>query len=147
MRGLVRKAAVLATAAVITLTACGGGDGGGTDTKEGWQDEHGELFEAYSRDLSAAGNTINQGERTLTISTCQQVIDDAKEIKAKALPVPDSAVDGPLRTALDMGIKAGEECLTGARNTDARSVEAAQRDFAEARKAMDEAEAAYKAWS
>ena len=69
MRTLVGKAAVLATAAVIGLAACGGGDGGSSDTKEGWQDEHGELFEAYSRDLSAAGNTINQGERTLTINT------------------------------------------------------------------------------
>ncbi|MGH9224642.1 MAG: hypothetical protein ACRD2W_12890 [Acidimicrobiales bacterium] len=147
MRGLSRRAAAVAAAALITLAACGGGDGGGSaDSKEEWEDEHGALVEAYSRDLSAALNTINQGERQNTINTCTQVKDDAIEVRENALPVPNSAVDAPLRSAVDFGIKAADSCLTGARNTDARAVEAAQRDFAEARQAMDEAETALKAW-
>jgi hypothetical protein len=151
MRGLSRRAAAvaaLAAAALITLAACGGGDGGGgADSKEEWQDEHGALVDAYSRDLSAAVNTINQGERQSTINTCTQVRDDAMEVRENAFPVPNSAVDGPLRSAVDFGIKAADSCLTGARNTNADAVEDAQRDFAEARKAMDEAEAAIKAWA
>lgn len=149
MSGRAGSAAVLAmAAALLVLAACGGGDGGGgADTKEGWQDKNGDLVDAYSRDLSVALNTINQGERTATISTCNQIIDDAKEVRSQALPVPEAAVNTPLTKAVDTGIKAAESCLTGARNTSARDVESAQRDFAEARKAMDEAEAAIKAWS
>ena len=118
--------------------------GGGASSKEEWEDQNGSLVEAYSRDLSAAVNTINQGERQNTINTCTQVKDDANEVKSTALPVPNNAVDGPLRTAVESGIKAADACLNGARNTDARAVEAAQRDFAEARKSMDAAEAAIR---
>jgi len=150
MNGRLRRAAAGAAAAasLCLMAACGDGEGGGGgDTKAGWQEDHGDLFDAYSRDLSAVVNTINQGERTATLATCQQVIDDGKELKDTALPVPNPAVDGPLRTAIEKGASGGNSCLAGARNTDARAVEAAQRDFADARKAMDEAEAAYKAWT
>ena len=148
MRAMVGKAAVTAVAAALmVLAACGDDGGGSAGSKAEWEEEHGELVAAYSRDLSVALNTINQGERTATLNTCQQVKDDANEVKSTALPVPNSAVDGPLRSAVDLGIKAADACIQGGRNTDARAVEAAQRDFGAARQAMDDAEAALKAWS
>jgi hypothetical protein len=54
-------------------------------------------------------------------------------------------VDSALRKAIDTGIQAATDCLKGGRNTDARAVELAQREFADARKAMDEAEAGIQA--
>ncbi len=141
--------AVILVGAVL-LGACGGGDGGGGDSKEAWQEQNGDLVDAYSRDLSDALNTINQGARAATTGSCTQVKDDGTELRKEALPVPNPAVDGPLRKAIDLGLSAADHCLKGAGGSaehGAREVEAGQREFADARKAMDEAEAALKAWS
>ncbi|MEW6152551.1 MAG: hypothetical protein AB1673_00980 [Actinomycetota bacterium] len=139
---------VAAVAAAVMLVGCGDGGGEGAATnKAEWEAQHGELVAAYSRDLTAVLNTINQGERTTTMATCNQVIDDANEVKEKALPVPNAAVDTALRKAVDIGLSAADNCLKGARNTEAHAVEVAQREFAEAREAMDEAEAAIEAWT
>lgn len=140
------RGAVLVLVLVALSAAACGGDGGGGESKDDWYGEHRELISAFSRSLGDGLNTINQGERTRTLSTCTQVIDDAKEVQEKALPVPNPAVDGPLRKAVDEAIKAGENCLKGGRQTDARAVEAAQVQFTDARKAMDEAEAAINVW-
>ncbi len=145
MRLRVSMAAALA--AVALLAGCGGeSESAGATTKEEWEEEHGELVAAYSRDLTAALNIINQGERTATMATCNQVTDDAKEVQQTALPVPDPAADGALRKAVDVGLKAAESCLAGARATQAHAIETSQKQFAEARAAMDEAEAAISAW-
>lgn len=137
--------AALAAMAAVTLAACGG-DGGSEDTKEGWQDEHGSLVAAFSRDLTDALNVINQGERTTTLNTCTQVQDDAREVRDSALPVPNAAVDTALRRSVEAGLRAAENCLRGGRETNADAVEEAQRQFAEARQAMDEAESAINVW-
>lgn len=137
--------ALVVTAAVV-LAACGG-DGGDEDSKAGWQKENGDLVDAYSRDLSAAQNDINQGEKARTTGSCNQVADDARELREKALPVPNAAVDAPLRKAVDIGITAAEHCLQGSRSAQgADDIEAAQREFADARTSMDEAEAAINVW-
>ncbi len=142
-------AAVILVAAGL-FAGCGGGDGGGGNSKEAWQDENGDLVSAYSRDLTDALNTINQGQRAATTGSCNQVKDDGTELRKQALPVPNPAVDGPLRKAIDLGLSAADHCLQGAAGSaehGAREVEAGQRDFADARKAMDEAEGAIKVWS
>ena len=149
MRGGVGRAvaAALVTAALAALAACGGGDGGGkVETKADWEEKNGSLVSAYSRDLSDAINNINQGAPG-TVGSCTQVQDDGKDVQETAFPVPNPEVDSALKRAVDSGLKAASDCLRGARSTDARAIEQAQRDFAEARKAMDEAEVAIKAWS
>ena len=143
-------AAALAVTAAVLLPACGGGDSGGGTSKAAWQKKNGALVSAYSRDLSDAVNTINQGQRSATTGSCQQVTDDANDLKKQAIPVPNSAVDTPLRKAIDLGLSAAGHCLKGAGSSGsegAREVEAGQKDFADARKSMDAAEAAITAWS
>ena len=136
-----------ALAAVVTLavaaTACGG-DGGGSSSPAGWKKDHGSLIAAFSRDLTDAINNINQGARETTVGSCTQVSETAKEVKKNALPAP-GAVDAPLKSAVDLTVTGGDNCLKGARTTDAKSVEEAQRNFAAARKSLDEAETAVKA--
>ena len=122
---------------------CGGG-GGGDSSPAGWKKEHGSLVNAFDRDLSDAVNNINQGQREVTIASCTQVSETAKEIKKDALPAP-GAVDAPLKAAVDESITGGDNCLKGARNTDAKAVEAAQKNFADARKSLDEAQSGIKA--
>lgn len=147
MRGGVRRAAVAVALAAVVLAACGGGDDGGEATsKADWEEKNGSLVSAYSRDLSDAINNINQGAPG-TVGSCTQVQDDGKEVQEQAFPVPNQAVDAALKRAVDSGLKAAADCLRGARTTNAGAIEQAQRDFAVARTAMDEAEAAIKAWS
>lgn len=146
----VRGAAVLAAGIGIAvgLTACGGGGGKAKD-KAGWQKDNSALVASYSRDLDDAINNINQGARDKTTGSCTQVSEDGKELRKDALPVPNAAADAALRKAVDTGIQAATDCLAGAReqNQGARTVETAQREFTDARKAMDDAEAAIKAWT
>lgn len=142
-RGRWAVAAVVAVA--VSLGACGGGEEGAA-SKEEWLKEHEALVNAYSRDLVDALNVINQGERQATVASCTQVVDDAREVREEALPVPNAEVDTHLTKAVEVGIEAGQACLRGARETNADAVEEGQRLFAEARKAMDEAEAALDDW-
>lgn len=137
---------VLVAVVVVGLAGCGGDGGGGTASKEEWLEEHEALVSAYSRDLSDALNVINQGERTATMASCNQVIDDAREVREEAMPVPNAEVNTHLTKAVEVGIEAGQACLKGARETSADDIEEAQRLFADARKAMDDAEAAIDDW-
>ncbi|MFP5317250.1 MAG: hypothetical protein ACLGI2_03030 [Acidimicrobiia bacterium] len=142
-RGRWTVAAVVACG--LVLGACGGGEEGAA-SKEEWLEEHEALVNAYSRDLVDAVNVINQGERQATVASCTQVNDDAREVREEALPVPNAAVNTHLTKAVEVGIEAAQACLRGARETNADAVEEGQRLFAEARKAMDEAEAAIDDW-
>lgn len=136
----------MATVAAALLVGCGDDGGGGTASKEEWLEEHETLVNAYSRDLSDAVNVINQGERNATMASCTQVVDDAREVRSEALPVPNAEVNTHLTKAVEVGIEAGQACLKGARETSADDIEEGQRLFAEARKAMDDAEAAIDDW-
>ncbi len=145
MRRSAQAGAALAAVVILGMAAAGcGGGGGGSSSPADWKKEHGSLVSAFSRDLSDAINNINQGQREVTLASCTQVSETAKEIKKDALPAP-GAVDAPLKSAVDLSITGGDNCLKGARNTDARSVEEAQRNFAAARKSLDEAETGLKA--
>jgi hypothetical protein len=132
----------------VGLGACGGDDdGGGAANKAEWEQEHGDLVAAFSRDLDATNNTINQGERTATINACTQLRDDAQEMKDEVFPVPNQAVDGPLRRSVDLAIQAADNCIQGGRSAEgARQVEAAMREINDARAAFDEAQTAIDAW-
>ncbi len=137
-------AAVLAAA----MVACGGG-GGGENSKAAWQRKHGDLVTAFEKDLDAAGNTINRGEKQATISACTQLSDDAKEMKDEDFPVPNPAVDGPLRQTVDIALTAADNCIQGGRTTEehgARRVEAAMKELTEARQKFLQAKAAIEAW-
>lgn len=142
-----RRGRVAALVLVVGVLVAGcGGNGGGATTKEGWLEENEALVSAYSRDLVAALNTINMGERTATMASCNQVSDTAREVRQEALPAPNAEVNTHLTKAVDLGIQAAESCLAGARETQAHAIEEAQRLFADARKAMDDAEAAIDDW-
>lgn len=125
----------------MTMSAACGGGGNGSSSPAGWKKKHASLIAAYDRDLADAVNNINQGARDNTVASCNQVKETAQEVK-KALPAPDAAVTTALAKATDSSIAAADDCLKGARATDARAVEAAQREFADARKAFDEADGA-----
>jgi hypothetical protein len=144
--GAARMTMVLAIA--IGLAACGGDDdGGGAATKAEWEEEHGDLVAAFSRDLDATNNTINQGEKTATLNACTQLRDDAQEMRSEVFPVPNDAVNGPLRRSVDLAIEAADNCLQGGRSADgARQVESAMAQLNDARSAFNEARAAIDAW-
>lgn len=147
MRSRAGAAAAGAAAMMVLVAAgCGGDDGGGATSKAEWQKQHGALVQAYSRTLDDAINNINQGNEN-TQGSCTQAGEDARDIKSEALPVPNATVNAALTRSADAAIKASADCIRGARQTDARAVEAAQASFKEARTAMDEAEAAIEAWS
>ncbi|MGH9278217.1 MAG: hypothetical protein ACRD12_08925 [Acidimicrobiales bacterium] len=148
MVGTVRyAAAVVGLGLAVLLGACGGGGGSSGGGKAGWEEDNGELVAAYSRDLDDAINNINQGARANTVGSCTQVDDDAKELDTQAFPVPDGTVDAALRRAVDAGKLAAASCIAGARGGGASDIEKSQAEFAEARKALDEAQAAIAAWS
>jgi hypothetical protein len=143
-------AMTLAVTAAALLSGCGGGDSNSTTTKAGWQKKNADLVAAYTRDLTDAVNTLNQGQRAATTGSCTQVADDAKALQRQALPVSNKAVDAPLRKAIDTGISASDRCLKGATETGsqgASDVEEAQREFAAANQSMQDADAAIKAWT
>jgi hypothetical protein len=140
---------MVAALIVAALAGCGGDDGGGTQSKSAWQREHGDLFAAFEKDLDAAGDTINRGERQATISACTQLGDDAKEMREEVFPVPNPAVDGPLRASVDLAVRAADNCVQGGRTSaehGARQVEAAMRELTDARQRLLEAKAAMDAW-
>lgn len=140
----------LALVAAAALAGCGGGGGGKPTSKADWQKKNGSLVTAYGRDLTDAVNTLNQGQRAATTGSCTQVAEDAKQLRSKALPVPNASVDAPLRNAIDTGIAASDRCLKGATETGsqgANDVEEAQREFAAASKSMADADAAITAWT
>jgi hypothetical protein len=134
-----------ALAAVVTLGAACGGEGSKSSSPADWKKKQASLVAAFDRDLADAVNNINQGARDNTVASCNQVKETAQEVKTTALPAPVAAVDTALTKSVASAIQAADDCLKGARNTDARAVEAAQREFADARKSFDEADTAIAA--
>ena len=147
---IVRKAIVVACGIglAVTMAACGD-DGASGQTKDAWQKEHADLVAAYEKDLDAAGDTINRGEKQATLSACTQLSDDAKEMKDEVFPVPNPAVDGPLRQSVDIAITAANNCIQGGRSSaehGARQVESAMKELTDARQKYLESKAALEAW-
>lgn len=147
---IVRKAAVIACGIGLAATLVGcGGDDEGVKTKAGWQKENGDLFAAFEKDLDAAGDTINRGEKQATISACTQLSDDAKEMRSDVFPVPNAAVDTALRQSVNLAVTGADNCIRGGRDTSdagARQVEAAMKELTDARQKFLEAKVAMEAW-
>jgi hypothetical protein len=147
---IVRKAVVVACGVGLAASLAGcGGDGDSAQSKDAWQEEHAALIAAFEKDLDAAGDTINRGEKQATISACTQLSDDAKEMKDEVFPVPNPAVDGPLRQSVDIALTGADNCIQGGRTTEehgARRVEAAMKEITDARQKFLEAKVAIEAW-
>jgi hypothetical protein len=81
------------------------------------------------------------------LSECTQLQEDLVEAK-KAVPVPDSTVDGALKAAFDATTTAVNTCVEGARiASDADKIEEAQAQMKTAREKYDAAQDAIAAWS
>lgn len=132
---------------VIALTAaCGGGGSGSTTTKAGWTKKHGPIVSTTSIDLDVANQALDAGQRPDVLAACNQLNDDVPQAR-KALPVPDPAADGALRTALDTIAGGVADCLEAARvGNQATLTEKAQAEIKDARVKMDDANKAIQNW-
>jgi|GEM_PF-6620547 hypothetical protein len=131
----------------LVLGGCGSGsDEGGAANKADWEEKHASAVTAVSQDIDRTNQALNVGERAVLLSECTQLSEDLADAK-KAVPAPDPAVDGALRSAFDAADAAAKQCIEGARIAgEAHLVEEAQRKMKTAREKMDAAESALKAW-
>ncbi|MFN2606968.1 MAG: hypothetical protein ABR511_03580 [Acidimicrobiales bacterium] len=141
-----RKAAAMMTAAaaMVALAGCGGGSGG--TPKERWTSKNGSNVSTFSDDLDAAQSALTNGDRPTILRACNQLTADIKSFRPKALPVPNGAVDGPLRVAFDKSGSGADDCLAGSRVSDAAALERAIPTLREARASLTTAQDALTAW-
>lgn len=136
---------------VVVLTgafagACGSSGGGATGAA-GWKKSHGAAVAAVSTDLDLARQALDQGQRPVVLSTCNQLQEDLGPAR-KALPAPDPKVDGAVRTALDSIAAGVADCLDAARVANqAALTEKAMAELKDARSKMDDASTAVAAWT
>jgi hypothetical protein len=146
-----RAGVVAAMVVSVALLAGGCGGGGGGDgevaSRAEFDERHGEALAAFGRDLDATSNTLNQGDRTAILPSCNQLGESARELREDVLPVADAEVQRTLTAAFDAAAQAAATCRTGAQTGEARTVEQAMAEMGEAREALDRAEAALAAWS
>ena len=128
--------------------ACGGGDdGGGAANKAEWDEKYSAIVKSVSDDIDRSVQALNAGQRPVVLSECTQLQEDLVEAK-KAVPVPDSTVDGALRAAFDATTTAVNTCVEGARiASDADKIEEAQAQMKTAREKYDAAQSAIEAWN
>lgn len=130
----------------LVLGACGSESEGGAASKADWEAKHASAVTAVSQDIDRTNQALNVGERSVLLSECTQLSEDLVDAR-KAVPTPDPAVDGALRSAFDATDAAAKECIQGARIAgEAHLIEEAQRKMKTAREKMDAAESALKAW-
>ena len=140
-----------ATALVVMALVAGACRSGSAGTKvaanrSGWVKDHGADVMAVSRDLDAARQAVDKGDRPVILSTCNQLQDDLAAAR-KGLPAPDPSVDSALRAGLDAVAAGVPDCLQGARLASQASVtEKAQAKFNDARPKMDAVDKAIADW-
>ncbi len=134
--------------AALFAGACGGGgDEGGAANKGDWDKKYSAIVKSVSDDIDRSVQALNAGQRPVVLSECTQLQEDLVEAK-KAVPVPDSTVDGALRAAFDATTTAVNTCVEGARiASDADKIEEAQAQMKTAREKYDAAQDAIDAWS
>ena len=139
---------VAAMGVALLTGACGGGDdGGGAANKAEWDKKYSAIVKSVSDDIDRSVQALNAGQRPVVLSECTQLQEDLVEAK-KAVPVPDSTVDGALRAAFDATTTAVNTCVEGARiASDADKIEEAQAQMKTAREKYDAAQNAIAAWS
>ena len=135
-------------ALALAAGACGGSDDeGGAANKAEWDEKYSLIVKSVSDDIDRSVQALNAGQRPVVLSECTQLKDDLVEAK-KAVPVPDSTVDGALRAAFDATTTAVDTCVEGARlASDADIIEEAQAQMKTAREKYDAAQDAIAAWS
>ena len=137
-------------AAALFAGACGGsedGGGGGATSKADWDKKYGAIVNSVSDDIDRSVQALNAGQRPVVLSECTQLQEDLADAK-KAVPAPDSTVDGALRAAFDATTKAVNTCVEGARiASDADKIEEAQAQMKTARERYDAAQKAIDSWS
>ena len=135
-------------AAALFAGACGGGgDEGGAANKGDWDKRYSAIVKSVSDDIDRSVQALNAGQRPVVLSECTQLQEDLVEAK-KAVPVPDSTVDGALRAAFDATTTAVNTCVEGARiASDADKIEEAQAQMKTAREKYDAAQKAIDSWS
>ena len=135
-------------AAALFAGACGGSDDeGGAANKADWDKKYSAIVKSVSDDIDRSVQALNAGQRPVVLSECTQLQEDLAEAK-KAVPVPDSTVDGALRAAFDATTTAVNTCVEGARiASDADKIEEAQAQMKTACEKYDAAQDAIAAWS
>src|SRR5688572_33025130 len=135
-------------AAALFAGACGGSDDeGGAANKAEWDKKYAAIVKSVSDDIDRSVQALNAGQRPVVLSECTQLQEDLVEA-TKAVPVPDSTVDGALRAAFDATSTAVNTCVEGARiASDADKIEEAQAQMKTAREKYDAAQDAIDAWS
>ena len=134
--------------AALFAGACGGGDDeGGAANKGDWDKKYSAIVMSVSDDIDRSVQALNAGQRPVLLSECTQLQEDLVEAK-KAVPVPDTTVDGALRAAFDATTTAVNTCVEGARlASDADKIEEAQAQMKTAREKYDAAQKAIDAWA
>ena len=134
--------------AALFAGACGGSDDeGGAANKADWDKKYSAIVKSVSDDIDRSVQALNAGQRPVVLSECTQLQEDLVEAK-KAVPVPDTTVDGALRAAFDATSTAVNTCVEGARiASDADKIEQAQAQMKTAREKYDAAQSAIEAWT
>jgi hypothetical protein len=142
-----KRFGMLVLAVALFAGACGGSDDeGGASNKAEWDEEYSAIVKSVSDAIDRSVQALNAGQRPVVLQECTQLREDLVEAK-KAVPVPDSTVDGALRAAFDATTAAVDTCVEGARvASDADKIEQAQAQMAHAREKYDAAQDAIAAW-
>lgn len=116
------------------------------DTKEKWESKHGDAVAGLSTDLDAARSDLAQGDRTLVLSSCNQLKTAVAETR-EGLPVNDATADEALRKALDQLSTGADDCVNGARaGADAPTIEKSIDELRDGRASLDDARTAIANW-
>lgn len=143
-----KRFGILVLAVALFAGACGGSDDeGGAANKAEWDEKYSAIVKSVSDDIDRSVQALNAGQRPVVLSECTQLQEDLVEAR-KAVPVPDSTVDGALRAAFDATSTAVDTCVEGARiASDADKIEEAQAQMKTAREKYDAAQSAIEAWN
>ena len=143
-----KRFGMVVLAAALFAGACGGGsdDEVGAANKAEWDRKYSAIVKSVSDDIDRSVQALNAGQRPVVLSECTQLQEDLAEAR-KAVPVPDSTVDGALRAAFDATGTAVNTCVEGARiASDADKIEEAQAQMKTAREKYTVAQDAIAAW-
>lgn len=133
------QAVAIATAALV-LGACGGG-GSGAATTAAWNQRHGAAVGDVGAALDHVSVATKGGDPIQIRTSCSALQESLAPVRA-ALPVPDQKADAALRTALDRTDTGATDCLRAIGSGDARLLERAISELADARLQLDTANAA-----
>ena len=126
---------------MLAAAACGGDGGGEPETKEAWQERHGDLVVEVSTNLDRVQASTKEGEPTAIRANCEALRNAVLEAR-EAPPVPDAEAEGKLRAALE-GVGTGaNDCVRAMTSGDVRLLERSIGELRDAQLQLDTATAA-----